>query len=621
MVSREVRRKEIRAIPTLEEIGEIEEDFIETKSVGSIGDGIDGDISSEDGEDGLLRWEDCRIPDAVLGPDNAELHEVPPFTVDNFGGNLEELGDIDGLDLKGMFYKFWTVPMCMQMIEATNAYGNAYVRGWKDMDTREFEAFIGIILYLGCCSYPSRKEIWRPGIKGCALVKQIMTIGRFEQLCRAWHCKDQTVYSAAELKIFKAADPFWAVKDFVTELSRNYENMWTPGQLFDIDEQTIPWKGRHKCRTYNPNKPEKWHFKVLSLNCSITGYQCAFYLYQGKSEQRPPTISATAYPSYVLLQNAKYHNKGYILFTDNWFTSLQQLQICQQRGIEMVGTIKKGRTGLPPEFKGSKNVLRVRGQHITKKAILSGQKEVWFTCWLDKKQVFLLHTIPTFVGSCNREVQRGGTWQAVQYQRPTIIQLYNQGMGGTDAGDQRMQSYRSSLKTRSWIPRVLSHCLNSTVVNLFIFASKTVGQTPNFPKTHLNFRDMLIDQFFEPTQKALILDHSARHQKTQSKTAWNNDIFRRTGQHFAHIFKKPPESRFEGNYKRKGTSTNTRNFHRGNCMMCNRTTSTKCIQCRIYLCIIGDQDEKSCFTSFHSNADLYDNNSIQVEICSSSDEE
>jgi hypothetical protein len=430
--------------------------------------------------------------------------------VDSFGGNLAELGDIDGLDLKGMFYKFWTVPMCMQMIEATNAYGNAYVRGWKDMDTREFEAFIGIILYLGCCSYPSRKEIWRPGIKGCALVKQIMTIGRFEQL---------------------------------------------------------------------------------------------------------------AYPSYVLLQNAKYHNKGYILFTDNWFTSLQQLQICQQRGIEMVGTIKKGRTGLPPEFKGSKNVLRVRGQHITKKAMLSGQKEVWFTCWLDKKQVFLLHTIPTFVGSCNREVQRGGTWQAVQYQRPTIIQLYNQGMGGTDAGDQRMQSYRSSLKTRSWIPRVLSHCLNSTVVNLFIFASKTVGQTPNFPKTHLNFRDMLIDQFFEPTQKALILDHSARHQKTQSKTAWNNDIFRRTGQHFAHIFKKPPESRFEGNYKRKGTSTNTRNFHRGNCMMCNRTTSTKCIQCRIYVCIIGDQDEKSCFTSFHSNADLYDNNSIQVEICSSSDEE
>lgn len=27
----------------------------------------------------------------------------------------------------------------------------------------------------------------------------------------------------------------------------------------DIDEQIVPWKGRHRCRFFNPSKPERWH--------------------------------------------------------------------------------------------------------------------------------------------------------------------------------------------------------------------------------------------------------------------------------------------------------------------------------------------------------------------------
>lgn len=528
-------------------------------------------------------------------------------------------GENERFNIKQMFHWFWTREMCGKMIQATNAYGNAYIRGWKDMTETELDAFLGIVTYLGCCSYPSRKEVWRAGIKGSALIKRIMTLRRFEAICRAWHCRDQTVYTASALKALKDADPYWAVKDFVTELSNNYEKHWTPGQFIDIDEQTILWKGRHKCRTYNPNKPEKWHLKVFSLNCSLTGYQCAFYLYQGKSEQRPPLISATAYPAYVLLQNEKYHNNGYVLFRDNWFTSFQQLEICRSRGIDMVGTIKKQRAGMPETFRQKTSPLRIRGQNLTQSSVVQG-KQVWCSCWSDKKPVYMLHTIPTTLGSCNREVNRGGVWQRVQYQRPTIIKLYNSGMGGTDAGDQRMQSYRTTLKTRSWIPRVLSHCLNSTIVNLFIFGQKTFGEHPDFPRTHLRFRDALIDYFFQKTLQENILDPSKRHQHSQSKMAWNSDIFRRTGQHFAHIRKRPEENRTEGTHERTGAGSNIRNYFRGNCMMCNRYISTRCMQCSVYLCLISEGDEDTCFSKFHTNANIFDCSSIAVEITSSSDD-
>lgn len=184
-----------------------------------------------------------------------------------------------------------------------------------------------------------------------------------------------------------------------------------------------------------------------------------------------------------------------------------------------------------------------------------------------------------------------------------------------------MQSYRSTLKTRSWIPRVLSHCLNSTIVNLFILGQKTFGEHPDFPRTHLRFRETLIDCFFEQTLQENILDPSKRRLNSQSKKAWNEDIFRRTGQHFAHIRKRPEENRTEGLRERTRGGSNIRNFYRGNCILCNRYVSTRCMQCSVYLCLISEGDEETCFTKFHTHIDLFDCSSIAVEITSSSDDD
>ena len=67
-------------------------------------------------------------------------------------------------------------------------------------------------------------------------------------------------------------------------------------------------------------------------------------------------------------------------------------------------------------------------------------------------------------------------WQNQEYTRPTIIPIYNMGMGGTDSGDQRMEAY----KPVSWIPRVLSHFINAAIVNSFIW------YTAAFPEKDLS---------------------------------------------------------------------------------------------------------------------------------------
>ena len=90
----------------------------------------------------------------------------------------------------------------------------------------------------------------------------------------------------------------------------------------------------------------------------------------------------------------------------------------------------------------------------------------YYTTWLDRKPVGILHTIPTKQGSCIRMVKttkNDGCWQRQQFVRPTIMPVYNYGIGGTDSEDQRMEAYRPELKTISWIPPVLAHFLNVMV--------------------------------------------------------------------------------------------------------------------------------------------------------------
>lgn len=577
-------------------------------SVGSIGDADSVGEAEKESNLASLKWIPCVIEHAQLDAKGMEQLPQTPFLATEVGVNKEKLVGIEHpLHIPDHLFLFWSRPLCQEMIASTNKYGFAFVKGWKELDGIEFLAFLGIIIYLGCCSYPSRRAVWRVGIKGSAYIKRIMTRDRFNAIVMAWHFEDQTSFSKDELKVLKDKDPFWPVKRFVTELSNNYEALWTPSQHVDIDEQCVPWKGRHKCRVYNPHKPEKWHMKVFSLNDSANGYQCKFYLYEGKAENRPPEITATAFPAHQLLANDKYHNKGYILYTDNWFTSFQQLETCCQRGIDMVGTVKTNRAGIPDSFKRKKGQkqLKVRGEFATKSCAVYGNKTAYFTCWVDKKPVHLLHTVPTMSGTCKRLVHENGAWRRKIYTRPTIVSAYNNGMGGTDSGDQRMASYRTTLKTRKWIPRILSHCLNSSIVNLWIIYKNTYKDEPLIPKTHLQFREMLVDQLFEETLERNILHPAEHRERKQSKTAWNQDISRRTDYHFVEMVKKPEEIRREGKKNASGEHSNMRNYYRGHCMLCDKCVSTKCKSCGIYLCIINEGNNITCFEKFHTKLELF----------------
>ena len=57
------------------------------------------------------------------------------------------------------------------------------------------------------------------------------------------------------------------------------------------EEQTNEnWTETSFARCYNPNKPEKWHFKCFALNDSLTGYMINVYLHEGSAEIRSSNV-------------------------------------------------------------------------------------------------------------------------------------------------------------------------------------------------------------------------------------------------------------------------------------------------------------------------------------------
>lgn len=325
-----------------------------------------------------------QIPELVEGDEYLEWPEVPmnplqpgvaaqdanvPAFVNPLrhgrpnAGNLINMHLVNEADYAQLFIDDAVV--LSTWVEQTNLFGRLYMPGWRvgginrwDTNLTEFKAFLALIILTGVMPWANRDEMYRRGNREVAFVHGIMSRPRFNRLMIAWHYANVDHYrvmNPQEQALFRRQHPFYQVEDLVAVLQARFRRYYNPGQLVDIDEQCIPWKGRHRCRCYNPKKPVKWHFKVFALNDAGSGYCSNFYLYEGKAEQRPPGIDATVYPFFKLFTSPgdgggedpdQYRNRNHVLATDNWFTSIPAVDLVLESGNHCLGTVKANRGGL-----------------------------------------------------------------------------------------------------------------------------------------------------------------------------------------------------------------------------------------------------------------------------------
>ncbi len=322
--------------------------------------------------------------------------------------------------------------------------------------------------------------------------------------------------------------------------------------------------------------------QVFSLNCSKTGYQSNFYLYGGSRAPLPEGVSATCAPVHRLTNHRQYKDIGHVLWVDNWFNSMDHLQLCLDRGIHCAGTVKSNRVGADgkPYIMPKKPGRIDRGTcHVYKHP----ERDCYLTGWMDSKGVNLLSTFNiSTMHNCRRR-SKNGVNELIT--RPNIIELYNGNMGGTDLMDQYLQYYKSKVRGHKWPIRVLIHFIHVAAINshiLFKVYHRLVRGTTNhdllsFMKSLytglISGYDISVQEGF---QNALVLGMRRRC------SGLYDDARRLSGHHFP---------------TRNPQSANSDSRHP--CAYCQARTTTHCGNCCVYLCITTSS-VNSCFTLFHT---------------------
>lgn len=382
--------------------------------------------------------------------------------------------------------------------------------------------------------------------------------------------------------------------------STSFRHYYLCGREIDIDEMCIHFKGRHRCKCYNPNKPHKWHFKAYCLNCSKTGYLSNFFMYRGKDEQRPAGMSATTYPVHKLTDHEDYHGKDHLLAIDNWYTSIPVAKLVKSepRRMNMVGTIKANREGIPKSKLFPKNGRnkKVRGTIKCYSNVVEGVN-YYFTCWQDSKPVHLLSTFPPARTPVLRNSKDNtGRYVQIQVDRPTNIENYNRSMGGTDLFDQFGSYYKTTFRSLHWQQRIYSHFLQSSAINAHIL-HRSVTRSEN---TLLEFMENLIMRWSgmdlpdvqEEVESELDDDIAPQRKR---KSLLGDYEGRRRGFHYTIETPNslPPTAK-------NGSRVN----NRARCRVCQQPTRFQCGLCKVNLCVKGAQLD-NCFYKFHHCKDFH----------------
>lgn len=517
-----------------------------------------------------------------------------------------------------VFNCFLPEKLLVSIAEASTAYAQASTTArWRKENTTLFHdgvitssdvlRFVAALFIMGEKKLPSKKLYWVKYHTDPRLSLLFPTYGDFSFMTRNLHFLDTTVFSKEEQREKNKRDSFWKMGDFPTSVSALFKKFRMPSKLLTVDEFVIPFKGRHRSRMMNKDKPEKYHLKGFSLNEAGTGYCLGFYMYRGAEEQRPSNVSASAWPIHALLGGyTEIHHAGYHLCADNWFTGVGLIQDVASWGVDYTGTCRKDRVDgafddedvtmveIPDKRKGAKKgAVRMKKEVQKWKAERGtaryrkrtyGDVDVFCTQWQDSKVVSLMSTTDGVQGVIQRKTlknnKKNGKFSRVQITAPSSFMLYNYGKVGTDRMDQNVAQLYPRNRFH-WPVKVFTHIVMMILNNSFISWREHQEHARAIPlRMYMN---LLLEEIL-----------SFLNLRVDDICAAAN----------AHEPFEEPATRAEGRDV-GGKRANKDRGARGHCAQCRSNTRLKCKVCNVWLC--ANRPAKECWTEYHLDNDCYKN--------------
>ena len=395
-------------------------------------------------------------------------------------------------------------------------------------------------------------------------------------------------------------DPLYKIRPIYDVLSTRFRTVYIPSQHVCIDEAMVPWKGRLTFKQYIPSKPDRFGVKLYSLCESDTSYLVDFDIYTaGDYVPNPHADQFELNQGHSfdvvmgLLRRAHLLNQGYILYTDNFYSSPTLFDHLSAEDTMGVGTARAHRREMPKAFKSklkkNSSIFRQRNNLLAMK-------------WVDKRDVVMLSTIHTNKMMITDKVNRIDGRPIL---KPSCVVDYNQHMGGVDTSDQLAKYYCFSRKSLKWWVKLFFYMMNLAATNAYVLY-RLNNRSP---------RRLCQEDFRKELARSLIESHTYP-KPVRGRRAQVDLPARLTERHFpSHIPPKPGAKCLRPRRPCVVCNINSGKRARPGDSRKRTETSYWCRWCRKALCVV------TCFERYHTLLHYKLDNQAAEQVSSSSDNE
>jgi hypothetical protein len=487
-------------------------------------------------------------------------------------------------------------------------------RYWRPTNENEIHVLFGIFIYMSVHREPNHTIYWetsKPKLDGPNhTIPQHMSLNRYENLRRYLHLsppKNPNSQTETEEEEEKEEEWWWRLDPLFTVFRTACQTCLIPGTAVAIDEIMVRFHGRSSDTCKMPKKPIKQGYKIFVL--ADDGYVWHFQLSSkqfGIGElSKVDELTATGS---MVLQMArllpKIPNSHYILYLDNYSTSIPLFSTLQKENIGAAGTRRPSGTDFPA-------LLIVLRRNWPSKlewgtTIADIVDDVLCIGWQDNNFVLGLSTVHTVheasswvTSKRNRPSETStnaitarevfGDLPFMNLDIPAFINDYNHNMNSVDLANQHRQPYNTQrIAYRTWIP-LLHWILDQAAINAYKIAiiSKTL---PKNKLSHLKFQRRLYQRLLDYSK---LMDHQPLQLQLWKEPGPHNWVVRPVRQRCAMCTEEERLKEILIQHKDRRTAL-LKGITNSQVKNINKSQSG-CGFCDIALCKTG-----SCFQDWHS---------------------
>ena len=460
-----------------------------------------------------------------------------------------------------LFELFFDDELCNDIVSQSVLYAQQKGDHTFRFSVEELKVFLGILILSGYHPLPRRRMYWSPDEDiGCAAVQKALSRRKFESQMKYLHLADNTR--------LPANDRYGKLRPYFYKVNKNFLKNFVVEQRLSVDESMVKYFGHHPGKQFLKGKPIRFGYKLWSL-CTPKGYLIQFDPYQGAGRSKIEIAPHLGLGGSVVKHLVSTLPKNpYIVYTDNFFTSITLLEELATMGVGLTGTIRANRTQGCPLTPPDRMKKNPRGSMEYKRT-----KDGVVVCrWNDNSIVTAASTADTV-----QPPGRATRWFLAERERKTIdvpglIKTYNQNMGGVDRLDQNVATYRISIRSKKWWWSLFTFIIDAAVNNAWLLYRGSLAHEQN-PMDLLAFRREI--------SRVYLLRYTTPRLPSS--------VGGMTGPRRGIESQVPNEIRYDGKSHFMGTLDK-----RKRCRQCGKKAAKNCRKCTVPLHV-------KCFELFHTS--------------------